>query len=213
VTWYNDGNYSVGEWKSPEADEADDCEDEAAPPPFVSFSCFYSVWQRDYGHIKVSKPSEDICNKCVAFSNRHKFKDVKDATANSSADKHLFADDEPPPLSYYDDKDSNEEEEDANDGGEPEEEHSAAQTTTQEKSPIKELLENSDAVADDPELEAREQMIGRAYMHVEMARVQRLMYVEAINKARHDATENVVHHSNRTYTFLLTMDRIWRSHA
>jgi hypothetical protein len=149
------------------------------------------VWQRDYGHIKVSKPSEDICNKCVAFSNRHKFKDVKDATANSSADKHLFADDEPPPLSYYDDKDSNEEEEDANDGGEPEEEHSAAQTTTQEKSPIKELLENSDAVADDPELEAREQMIGRAYMHVEMARVQRLMYVEAINKARHDAIQRM----------------------
>jgi hypothetical protein len=43
-------------------------------------------------------------------------------------------------------------------------------------------------------------MIGRAYMHVEMVRVQRLKYVDAINKARSDATANVVH-SNGTYTF------------
>jgi hypothetical protein len=51
-----------------DSDDDDDSKDEATPPPFVSFSCFYSKWQRDYGHIKVSKLSEDICNNCVAFS-------------------------------------------------------------------------------------------------------------------------------------------------
>jgi hypothetical protein len=65
----------------------------------------------------VSKPSEDLCNLCVAFSNRHKFKEVKDATANSSADEHLFTD-EPPPLTDDDDS-SDDEEEEVNDGVDP----------------------------------------------------------------------------------------------
>jgi hypothetical protein len=58
--------------------------------PYVSLSCFYDVWQRDYGNIKVSKPSEDICNKCAAFANRHKA-----TSANSSADQYLFLNDIP----------------------------------------------------------------------------------------------------------------------
>jgi hypothetical protein len=62
-----DGNYEVGEWKS-EEDKGN-----GTPLPYVSLSSFYRIWQRDYGHIKVSKPSEDIRNLCVAFANRHKY--------------------------------------------------------------------------------------------------------------------------------------------
>ena len=85
ITYYNDGNYSVGEWKSPNEDNDAD----AVAPPYVSLNCFYSVWQRDFGHIKVSKPSEDICNLCVAFANRHKYQ-LASEQANSSADGELF---------------------------------------------------------------------------------------------------------------------------
>ena len=199
VTWFNDGNYEVE--RNTDQDEDEDRDDEP-PLPYVSLSCFYRVWQRDFGHIKVSKPSEDICNLCVAFANRHKYKSAKDSEANSSADNRLFTSD-PPPLDNDDDDESDDEEEDADDGGEPKEKPSLEQaTTTQEKSPVQQLLDDIDAVADDPELEKREQMIGRAYMHVEMARVQRVKYVNCVNKARRDTVDKVKH-SKRTYTFVV----------
>jgi hypothetical protein len=169
ITVFNDGNYEVESKK--DQDEDEDGDDEPPPPPYVSLTCFYSLWRRDFGHIKVSKPSEDICNLCVAFVNRHKYKTSQDSEANSTADDHLFT--EPPPFDY--DDESDEEEEDAEHGGEPEEKSLLEQTTTtQEKSQVQQLLDDLDAVADDPELEKREQMIGRAYMHVEMARAQRV---------------------------------------
>jgi hypothetical protein len=200
ITWFNDGNYEVGRKK--DEDDEDDGADEP-PVPYVSWGCFYRVWRRDFGHIKVSKPSEDICNLCVAFANRHKYKTAQDSEANSAADEHLFTV-EPPPLDEDDDDDdSDEEEEDADDGGEPEEKSSLEQTTTtQEKSEVQQLLDDPDAAADDPELEKREQMIGRAYMHVEMARAQRVKYVNCVNKARRDAIDKV-EHSKRTYTFVI----------
>jgi hypothetical protein len=197
IKWFNDGNYEVERKK--DQDEDEDGADEP-PLPYVSWGCFYRVWRRDFGHIKVSKPSEDICNLCVAFANRHKYKSSEDSEANSAADAHLFT--KPSPFDDDDDE-SDAEEEDAEHGGEPEEKSSLEQTTTtQEKSQVQQLLDDPDAVADDPELEKREQMIGRAYMHVEMARAQRVKYVNCVNKARRDAFDKV-EHSKRTYTFVV----------
>ena len=147
----------------------------------------------------MSKPSEDICNLCVAFANRHKYKLSQDkSSANSAADEHLFIP-EQHPISKDSDEDK-EEEECVDDNGEPEEKSTPEQTP--EKSQIQELLDNNNAAANDPDLERREQMIGRAYLHVEIARVQRLLYTNLINKARRDAVDKVVH-SKRTYTFVV----------
>jgi hypothetical protein len=95
VTFYNDGNYTVGDWASPD----EDVDNDANPPQYVSLSCFYSVWQRDYGHIKVSKLSEDICNLCVAFANRHKYQ-LSEAN-NSSADGELILKEPPDPTADF----------------------------------------------------------------------------------------------------------------
>jgi hypothetical protein len=163
VTFYNDGNYTVGDWASPDEDVGN----KANPPQYVSLSCFYSVWQRDYGHIRVSKPSEDICNLCVAFPNRHKY---QLSEANSSADGELFLK-EPPDLTADFGSDDEWDEEDL--VRQPKEESTLEPTEQipQEKSKVDELMEDEGAAADDPELERREQMICRAYKHVEMARV------------------------------------------
>jgi hypothetical protein len=193
VTFYNDGNYTVGDWDSPD----EDVDDEANSPQYVSLSCFYSVWQCNFGHIKVSKPSEDICNLCDAFANRHKYQLSEEA--NSSSDGELCLK-EPPDLTNYNSDDEWGEEYWAS-IGQPKEKSTFEPTEQipQEKSKVDELMEDEGAAADDPALERREQMICRAYKHVEMARVQRLKYTNLIHKARQDSLGNVVH-SKRTYT-------------
>jgi hypothetical protein len=147
----------------------------------------------------VSKPSEDICNLCVAFANRHKYRLPDESAENSSADAELFT--QPPPLlTEYDSDDSEDEEEDTS--GEPKEKSTVAGEEAVEESPVDRLLNDKDAVADDPAVERREQMIGRAYKHVEMARAQRLLYTNLINKARRDAIDSI-QHSKRSYTFVV----------
>lgn len=44
----------------------------AADKPYVSLCTFYRIWQRDYPHLKISKPVEDICLLCFQFAHRHK---------------------------------------------------------------------------------------------------------------------------------------------
>jgi hypothetical protein len=168
-------------------------------PPYVSLNCFYSIWQRDYGHIKVSKPSEDICNLCVAFANRHKYQLSEEA--NSSADGELFIQ-QTSHLTDFDFDDEWEEEDWAS-SGQPKEKSTLESTkqTPWEKSKVDELMEDEGAAADDPALERREQMIYRADKHVEMARAQQIKYTILINKARQDSLDSVVH-SKRTYTFV-----------
>ena len=45
-------------------------------------------------------------------------------------------------------------------------------------------------------------MIGRAFQHVEMARVQRILYTTLVDNAREDS-RNGVPHSERRYTFVV----------
>ena len=79
LEFFNDGNYRVGEWSGDEGD---------VKHPYVSLGSFYSLWKKEFAHIKVSKPSEDICTLCHCFANRHKY--CIGSTANSSADATLF---------------------------------------------------------------------------------------------------------------------------
>jgi hypothetical protein len=193
IKTHNDGSYEVSVSAAEDGDK-----EPTIPPPYVSLPTFYNVWRKDFGHIKVSRPSEDICNQCCAFANRHRYKSGPDDSPNSEADASLFL--EPPPFSDFD-SDSDEEEEYNNDKPEEEPTIESNEQPTQ-KSAVQELLENNDAVAEDPTLEEREQMIGRAYLHVEMARAQRVLYANLISKARRDALDKV-EHNKRTYTFVV----------
>ncbi len=38
---------------------------------FVSLRTYFDFWKREYPHLKISRPVEDICPYCFAFSNRH----------------------------------------------------------------------------------------------------------------------------------------------
>jgi hypothetical protein len=40
---------------------------------YVSFMTYYRMWKSDYPQLKVSRPAEDICQYCFAFSNRHRY--------------------------------------------------------------------------------------------------------------------------------------------
>jgi hypothetical protein len=190
---YNDGNYEVIPRKSTGE------EDEGEPLPYISLGCFYKTWKREFGHIKVSPPSEDICNKCLAFSNRHKY--MAENSANSAADVALFLADPDDDDSIIDD--GAEAEEEATDATKQcsSEEEPAAQEVS-EKSTVEQLLEDEGAASTDPLTEAREQMIGRAYLHVEMARVQRLLYSTFVNKARCSVVSKVPH-SESIHTYVV----------
>lgn len=65
--------------------------------PMVSWTQYRRIWARDYAQLKVSTPSEDICELCVRFRNRHKFlashnnNFVGDAL-NAMEDDDIFAD-------------------------------------------------------------------------------------------------------------------------
>ena len=40
---------------------------------FVSMSTYFYFWKRNFPQLKISRPVEDICPYCFAFTNRHRF--------------------------------------------------------------------------------------------------------------------------------------------
>lgn len=197
----NDGNYEVTQ-----------CQTDSNEPlvSYVSLMTFYAIWKRDYPHVKVSRQSEDTCSLCDQFANRHKFS-IAGSTANSTADASLFTNtngvddndlpdlESPPPES----DDEGEDEEYGTGVTASEESQAAVQgENNEEESETEAILNNPNAVAANQNIENREQMIGRAFLHVEMARVQRVLYSTLIENARED-TRNAVPHSDRRYTFVV----------
>jgi len=87
--------------------------------PFVSIATYYNIWKRDYDHIKVSRPVEDICALCYQFAHRAKYmtclgvshnsnnvndddnEDANDLNINSSIDDQLFREEEELIVSNY----------------------------------------------------------------------------------------------------------------
>ena len=63
--------------------------------PYISQRTYVRVWKRDYSHLKVSKPVEDICELCYKLANRHKYLAQHTCNSpvdslNSGADAELF---------------------------------------------------------------------------------------------------------------------------
>jgi hypothetical protein len=184
---FNDGNYKVGEWSG---------EDGEVAPPYVSLPTFYNIWKRDYGHVKVCHPAKDICTLCFQFMNHHKYS--TGLSADSLADCSLFIDTPKQGEEEYGKQDEDEFESDreSNQQMKPK-----VDKPTEEESQNERLL-GPDAQSDDNALETHEQMIARAYCHVEMARVQRLLYSDLILRARNDVN-NKLNHLERSYTFVV----------
>jgi hypothetical protein len=187
IEWFNNGAYNVtwmGEGEHPD------------------LTTFFNIWRRDFGHIKVSRSIEDICELCFKFSNRHHFMNENDVT--SAVDDELFIEDP---------EDGGESERYQSDEDEEEEEGSGCDSCEKkplsEQSPSKPMpdSEGEDVIEDDSEdgeetptqkaiclqTESREQMLLRANLHGRMARIQRLTYVNLVHKARRDACNNLPH--------------------
>jgi hypothetical protein len=79
VEHFSNENYNVT-WKG-----------EGEQPNYPDLTTFFNIWRRDFGHIKVSRSIEDICEQCFKFANRHHFMKINDVT--SAADDVLFTDD------------------------------------------------------------------------------------------------------------------------
>ena len=58
------GAFIMGEQEDKEAVDSGDC---------VTFLTYYYKWKISFPKLKASKPVEDICVYCYAFSNRHKY--------------------------------------------------------------------------------------------------------------------------------------------
>ena len=39
----------------------------------VSIATYFNFWKREYPHLKICRPAEDICGYCFAFRNRHRY--------------------------------------------------------------------------------------------------------------------------------------------
>ena len=70
---------------------------------FVSFSTYYYKWKASYPQLKVSRPAEDICQYCFAFSNRHRHLANHSAAAvrggdNDEVDNDIYGENDEMPL-------------------------------------------------------------------------------------------------------------------
>ena len=43
----------------------------------IQWSSYFRYWGNEFSHLKVGKPSEDICSYCFMFANRHKYRSNK----------------------------------------------------------------------------------------------------------------------------------------
>lgn len=50
---------------------------EGEPKECIPYSSYFRFWGTEYSHLKVGKPSEDICSYCFMFANRHKYRSNK----------------------------------------------------------------------------------------------------------------------------------------
>jgi hypothetical protein len=57
------------------------------------WSTFHAFWKKNYGHIKIPKPSEDICEDCHKFVNSYKTAKAKSNSRKRKASSELHEDD------------------------------------------------------------------------------------------------------------------------
>ena len=192
----------------------------------MALSTYYIIWQRDYPRLKVSPPSEDLCDLCTKYANRHKFlakhKTLGSDVCNLTEFLELFGEE-----AIDDDdgeagpKEKSEAEADQSEAEQPEDE-SQEEPQTEEQIQIEKYLKEVDNQSDPnasqgtgeqtarEEAQAarekadhmREEMLLEAALHINMARRQRLLYNLLIAKARAHAQMRLPHHL-RSYTFVV----------
>ena len=141
---------------------------------FVSFPTYHTKWKRDYPNLKVSRPVEDICNLCYTFAHRQKF----------------FSDHMRRCGGYAEDTNDDDDDDDNED-----------QNVVDELARLtRDININRPECASDKVAEEKEQMMLEAAEHIKMARAQRQLYQDKVEKARRTVGKI---HSERTYTFVV----------
>ncbi len=136
------------------------------------------MWKRDYPDFKVSWPVEDICNLCYTFAHCHKF--FADHTTRRSGHGN----------------DNDEQDEADNDVGD-----NNSPDVVEEIARLMEGINlNKSDCASDKVAEQREQMMLEAADHIKMARAQRKLYHDKVEKEKMSVDKT---HLQRTYTFVV----------
>mmetsp|Transcript_27887 Transcript_27887/g.50844 ORF Transcript_27887/g.50844 Transcript_27887/m.50844 type:complete len:201 (+) Transcript_27887:713-1315(+) len=169
-----------------------------------SLSTYYHFWQPEHPKLKVSKPTEDLCNKCTTYTNRHHFL-AKHKTMSSDVSNLAKFDD----LIRELERDAGVEKVD-NDVGEdaeptqeePENSETAGDAAGDGAGENGEVEEpddfffpvglESEKKAQETRLLAdnmRETLLLECALHIRMAHVQRLLYCTLVAKAREHAQQ------------------------
>lgn len=146
--------------------------------PYVGLITYMNFWKSRFPQLKVSRATEDVCDKCFQFANRRRYlvkhKIDTCSVMDSRIDGELFLEDI----------------EDGNEGKDG-------------KGGDELVEEDSDSgAAPDGADETRKKMLLRAALHVRSARVQRALYQLKMDKSIADAIKNVLH-KYRVYTLVV----------
>ena len=154
---------------------------------YVSFMTYYRMWKSDYPQLKVSRPAEDICQYCFAFSNRHRY-----LANHESAGVEEGEDD-----NGEDDNDSSADDVDA-----------VVDAVVDDFFTLNVGMIGEEVELNEPECaatqieEQRELLLLESATHIRMARAQRALYQALVETAVRDASENK-DHCSRSYTFVV----------
>jgi predicted small metal-binding protein len=134
---------------------------------FVSFPTYHTKWKRDYPNLTVSRPVKDICNLCYTFAHCQKFfsDHMRRCGGYANTDGHIDDDDE---------------------------DHNVVDELARL---TRDININRPECASDKVAEEKEQMMLEAAEHVKMARAQRQLYQDKVEKARQTLKKV---HSERT---------------
>jgi hypothetical protein len=161
---------------------------------FVSLATYFSVWKRDFPHLKISRPVEDICPYCFAFTNRHRY------LSNRAFGR----------LDTGNDVGDDNEEDNDDEGNMMEMEYEDCMeklieefpSLTMDDVPVVDIDMELPEAAGTPAEEERELLLLEVGLHVRMYRAQRALYQEKVDLAIADAKAGVEFH-HRQYTFVV----------
>jgi len=217
--------------------------DEAPVPKYIrdgvepeqklaSWKKYRDFWNEHYPHLKVGKPSEDICSLCHQFTLRHKFALKMNVQSNNMAsiDNALFNNNTVEGTVLEGDEIEGGEDGGGGDGGggggdgNDNTQYKLTETAVEEvkkyfigrleimdgvegetADPTVEQFTNPDPgeVSHDPNQESNELMLIRAAYHIKSARVQRKLYQTKTLKAVECAKDVNMPHSQRTFTLVV----------
>lgn len=168
-------------------------------PKIVCLRTYMNMWKRKYPYLKASRPVEDTCGDCYRFAMRHKYLSMhRNPSNNSHGDANwdpleeansLFTSNAPDELTDSHNKGGGDS--DVEDDGGKDDDSNADDdmvsndnvnnntTNNNTTNELMALLENPDAAASNPYDESIETLMMRCALHVQAARIMRILYQEA----------------------------------